>query len=449
MNQVFVLSSTKKPLMPCRPARARRLLQSGKAAVYRRTPFTIILKHRADGDTQPIRIKFDPGSKWTGIALIAQAKVIFAMNLGHRGAAIIQALLSRKAIRSGRRARKTRYREARFDNRTKPKGWLPPSLISRIDNVMTWLAKLYRLAPITLKSIESVKFDMQQIVNADISGKGYQQGTLWGYEIREYLLLKWNHTCAYCGAKGTPLQVEHILAKANGGTNRTSNLTMSCEPCNTAKGTIPVEQFLADKPKVLKKITANREASLKDAAAINIICKTLIDKLKFGSTFLETGTGGETKYNRTRQNYPKDHWVDAACVGRSGKKVTIQPGHRPLIVTAMGRGNRQVVATDKYGFPRTKTVKVMDGDDTNLIKVRVAAKSHKRIHGIATGDTVRINAPKGAYNGTRIARVSSINTTTNYIATKISGAVVWFRAEYASVLQCQDGYKYELGPALT
>lgn len=93
MNSVFVLSSTKKPLMPCRPARARQLLTAGKAAVYRQQPFTIILKERADGDVQPVEIKIDPGSKTTGIVLVGHfeqqgAVVLFGANLTHRGQAI-------------------------------------------------------------------------------------------------------------------------------------------------------------------------------------------------------------------------------------------------------------------------------------------------------------------------------------------------------------------------
>ena len=44
MSQVFVLDSTKQPLNPVHPGRARLLLKHGKAAVYRRFPFTIILK---------------------------------------------------------------------------------------------------------------------------------------------------------------------------------------------------------------------------------------------------------------------------------------------------------------------------------------------------------------------------------------------------------------------
>jgi hypothetical protein len=63
MQRVFVLDASKQPLMPCHPARARKLLYKGKAAVYRRYPFTIILKERIGGDVQPIELKIDPGSK--------------------------------------------------------------------------------------------------------------------------------------------------------------------------------------------------------------------------------------------------------------------------------------------------------------------------------------------------------------------------------------------------
>ena len=123
MNRVFVLDSTKTPLMPCSSARARILLSAGKAAVFRTVPFTIILKNRIGGDTQPIGFKVDPGSKTTGIALVAifkrGATLIWAANLLHRGNVIRARLASRRALRRGRRARKTRYRQPRFLNRTR------------------------------------------------------------------------------------------------------------------------------------------------------------------------------------------------------------------------------------------------------------------------------------------------------------------------------------------
>ena len=136
-NYVFVLDTNKVPQNPVRPAEARLLLREGKAAVYRRYPFTIILKEVVTVESEPVALKVDPGSKTTGIALVQAAgtsHVIFAAELTHRGAAIKDALESRRAIRRGRRQRKTRYRQARFDNRTNPAGWLAPSIQSRVDN---------------------------------------------------------------------------------------------------------------------------------------------------------------------------------------------------------------------------------------------------------------------------------------------------------------------------
>ncbi|GAB5492447.1 MAG: hypothetical protein Phog2KO_26620 [Phototrophicaceae bacterium] len=52
MQKVLVLDKNKKPLMPCHPARARELLRKGKATVFRRFPFTIILTEREGGEVQ-------------------------------------------------------------------------------------------------------------------------------------------------------------------------------------------------------------------------------------------------------------------------------------------------------------------------------------------------------------------------------------------------------------
>ncbi len=236
-QRVLVVSHTRQQLMPCTPARARMLLKDKKAAVLRKYPFTIILKDRTAGDLQPIEFKTDPGSKVTGIALVADyAKrgktVVFAVELQHRGQSIKNALDSRRAIRRSRRNRKTRYRAARFDNRTRPSGWLPPSLLSRVHNVTTWAKRLQRFAPLSSVAVETVRFDTQIMANPEISGIEYQQGELQGYEVREYLLEKWNRKCAYCGKKDVPLEIEHIIPRTRGGSNRVSNLTLSCIPCN-------------------------------------------------------------------------------------------------------------------------------------------------------------------------------------------------------------------------
>ena len=110
-----------------------------------------------------------------------------------------------------------------------------------------------------------MKFDTQKLVNPEINNSPYQQGSLFGYEIREYLLEKWQRKCVYCGKIDTPLQIEHIVAKSRGGTDRVSNLCLACEKCNQKKGNQAVEEFLKGKPDLLKKIQSQAKVPLKDA----------------------------------------------------------------------------------------------------------------------------------------------------------------------------------------
>ncbi|OUL92246.1 RNA-guided endonuclease IscB, partial [Paraburkholderia hospita] len=148
---------------------------------------------------QPLRIKLDPGSMVTGVALVREADrriaVINLFELIHRGRQISEALTARRNFRRRRRGANLRYRAPRFLNREKSEGWLPPSLQHRVDTTMAWVQRIRRWAPVTALSSELVRFDLQQLENPEISGLEYQQGTLAGYEVREYLLEKWKRTC--------------------------------------------------------------------------------------------------------------------------------------------------------------------------------------------------------------------------------------------------------------
>lgn len=193
MLKVAVIDQNKKLLAPTSPARARLLLKKGKAAVFRRFPFTILLKREIENPALPdLQLKIDPGSKTTGVVILNQqtGEVVFAGEINHRGQSIKFSLDSRRSIRRNRRSRKTRYRQPRFLNRTRPKGWLPPSIKSRVDNVKTWTDRLNRFYPISGIAMELVRFDTQLMENAEIKGVEYQQGELAGYELREYLLLE-------------------------------------------------------------------------------------------------------------------------------------------------------------------------------------------------------------------------------------------------------------------
>lgn len=429
MSNVFVVDTNKQPLNTIHPGEARILLTRGKAAVLKRYPFTIILKVAIDDpDVAELRIKIDPGSKTTGIAILndATGKVVFAVELSHQGEAIKKRLDKRRGVRRGRRNRQTRYRQARWKNRRRPKGWLPPSLQSRISNIITWVRRFMRVCHITNISMERVKFDMQAMENPEISGVEYQQGTRAGYEVREYLLHKWGRSCAYCCKKDIPLQIEHIVPRATYRDDRISNLCLACDKCNKRKGTKEIKDFLKKKPELLKKILAQAKAPLKDAAAVNSTRKELFARLQALGLPIECGSGGLTKYNRTTRKLPKTHWLDAACVGESTPEHIEASRIVPLAITAYGHGCRQMQNMDKYAFPRGKP------------------KEKRFKHGFRTGDIVKAIVPKHLRRaGIHVGRMSAKASGGFTIAAE-QGTVIDIGKNYCERLQRADGYGYWL-----
>jgi 5-methylcytosine-specific restriction endonuclease McrA len=427
MSYVLVVDQERKPLAPVHPGRARHLLTAGHAAVLRRYPFTIILK--APGPEtlpDPLRLKIDPGSKTTGLAVVndATGQVVWAAELAHRGEQVTERLDQRRACRRSRRQRHTRYRPARFANRRRGEGWLPPSLESRLANTLTWVDRLRRWCPIGAISFELVKFDIQLMQNAEISGVEYQQGTLAGYEVREYLLEKWGRRCAYCGATDRPLQVEHIVPQARRGSNRVSNLTMACKTCNDAKGKRTADEFGHPQIQALAK------QPLRDAAAVNATRWALFHRLSALGLPLETGTGGQTKWNRTQRELPKAHWTDAACVGPSTPATLDMRGVVPLAVRATGRHSRQMCRTNAAGFPDK------------------APKATSMVAEFRTGDMVRAVVPSSsAKAGVHVGRIA-IRATGFCNITTATGTVQGIHVRCCQPLHRGDGYAYTKGVAL-
>ncbi|OLT58582.1 RNA-guided endonuclease IscB [Moorena bouillonii] len=421
--RVFVLDKNKKPLDPCQPARARILLKQGRAKVFRRYPFTIIMGDLEELEcvTHNHQIKLDPGSQTTGLAIIQEKVVVWGAELTHRGLQIRDGLTSRRQLRRSRRNRKTRYRQPRFLNRKRPDGWLAPSLMSRVYNIITWVKKLTRFCPITGISQELVRFDTQKMENPEISGTEYQQGTLYGYEVREYLLSKWNRKCAYCGVTDTPLEVEHIKPKSKGGSDRVSNLAIACRKCNQTKGNQEIEQFLSGKPDVIKRILSQAKRPLVDGAAVNSTRWKLYNELKALGLPIETGSGGLTKYNRCRQNLPKTHWLDAANVGKVDT-LYIEV-YQPLLISAKGHGTRKMCRTNKFGFP-TRYV-----------------PRWKFVKGFQTGDIAKAVVTKGKKVGTYTGRIATRKTGSFNISTK-HGLVQGISHKYCSIVHRKDGYAY-------
>jgi len=425
---VFVLDRRRKPLMPCSEKRGRLLLERGRARVARRYPFTIRLIDRTVEESvlQPVRIKIDPGSRTTGFAIVREdmdETVVLALaELAHRGGRIRDRLTARRAFRRRRRSR-LRYRSQRSDNRRRPAGWLAPSLRHRPDTVLSWVRRLCRLAPARGIAMELVRFDMQKMENPEAAGVEYQQGTLAGYEVREYLLEKWGRRCAYCDARDVPLQIEHIHPKARGGSNRINNLTLACAPCNDAKGALPIEVFLADKPEKLQRILAQAKRPLNDAAAVNATRWRLFNALKAIDLPIETGTGGQTKWNRARLDVPKAHATDAACVGEVR---ALTAWRRPILsIKATGRGAYQRTRLDRFGFPRGTLMRA------------------KRVAGFQTGDMIRAVIRAGKKAGTYVGRVA-IRVSKSFNIQTADGVVQGIHAKHCELLARGDGYGYAL-----
>ncbi len=427
MSYVFVVDPQRKPLDPIHPGRARYLLRSGHAAVLRHYPFTIVLKDpQPDDIPQPLRLKIDPGSKTTGMAVVndATGQVVWAAELEHRGQQVKERLDQRRNCRRSRRQRHTRYRPARFANRTRPKGWLPPSLESRLANVLTWVDRLCYWCPVAAISLELVKFDTQLMQNAEVSGVAYQQGELAGYEIREYLLEKFQRHCAYCGKTDIPLEIEHIVPKSRGGSNRVSNLTLACHPCNMAKCNQTAEEFGHSQ------VQAQAKAQMKDATAVNVTRWALYHRLEQTGLPVETGSGGRTKWNRTQRGLPKTHWLDAGCVGASTPEQLLVRGILPLHITAMGRHSRQMCRTNAQGFPDK------------------APKATSVVGGFRTGDIVRAVVTESSTKaGVYVGRIAIRARGYCNIKTA-SGTVQGIHYRDCRPLHRGDGYAYQKGAAI-
>jgi 5-methylcytosine-specific restriction endonuclease McrA len=427
MQRVLAVDRRQQPLMPCHPARARALLRKGKAAVFRRYPFIIILLERDSGQAQPLELKLDPGSQATGIALVALFKrgreVIWAGVLKHRGVAIKAGLNSRHIVRRCRRNRKCRYRSARFLNRKREKGWLPPSLQARVSNVKTWTQRLCRAAPVTEVALEVARFDTQALQDPEIHGIEYRRGTLFGYEVWEYLLEKWGRKCVYCDAENVSLEKDHVVPESKGGSNRVSNLTLSCHACNQTKGNRDLADFLAHDPKRLERIRKQLRTSLCDAAAMNATRHKLAATLEGLGLLLTQWTGGRTKFNREAQGYAKMHWLDAACVGNTGLQVIVPFGMMPLKIKATGRGKRQMCRMDKYGFPRTR------------------AKARRTVHGFRTGDMVVASILNGRHTGRHVGRVA-VRASGNFNIRTSRGMIQGITYRYCRLVHRADGYCY-------
>ena len=312
-TQVCVLDQQGKPLMPTTHlGKVYRLLKTQKAHIVSYEPFTIQLDYEPDTHIiQPMTLGVDSGAIHSGYSVANEHREYYNAEIIARDD-ISKRLSDRRMYRQTRRYRKTRYRKPRFKNRkNKKKGWLPPSLEQKVAVQLTEIDHLHRYFPIKTIIVEVAEFDIQKIKNPDISGIEYQQGTLQGYNIRNYLLEKHNRKCFYCGKTVSKFEVEHMLPKSRGGSNRINNLTLSCHNCNQKKDTLTAEEFIkqtlpAKKAATKLKQLPNEKRLFKYMAHMNATRWALYNAIKVKMR----------RHNRQlhRATFSKGHIRKAACL---------------------------------------------------------------------------------------------------------------------------------------
>ena len=335
---IYVQNSEGQPLMPTR--RHNKVwywLRTGRAHLVRRQPFTIQLRLATTNYTQPATVGVDTGSQTVGIAAITNGEVICQAEV-HLRTDIKEKLDRRRQYRQNRRGRKTRYRSARFANRRRKAGWLSPTVRSKAQATIKAVWWITSLLPVHQVNVEAGSFDTQKMHHPEISGRQYQQGQLEGYLLREYLLTKCKRQCSYCGARDVPLQIEHLTPKSRGGTDRASNLTISCAPCNLKKGKQTAEEF------GFPQMQAQAKMPLKDVAHVSSMKTAVVTGLQeqFGYDQVSITFGYETKYKRIQVlSLPKSHTNDAVAIA-----CVIGAVVKPLAVVyqfhCIPRGNYQV-----------------------------------------------------------------------------------------------------------
>lgn len=309
---VYVLNKSGKPMMTCSPAKARKLLEAKKAKVVRTNIFTIKLLYGSAGYKQPIVGGCDTGSKVAAFAATANNVVIYCSEVKLRND-VHKKMEQRAMYRRNRRGRKVRHRQPRFDNRTRPEGWLTPSLRSKVESHLREKRFMESILPISSWKVETAEFDIHKIKNIEVSGVGYQNGPQKDfYNTKQYVYWRDGYECQHCKGKSKDkrLHAHHIVFRSNGGTDAPDNLIALCETCH---GKLHSGEFLIKPKKVI---------STKHATEVSIVKSAL---KRSGWIFEET-FGYETKFKREQVlRLPKTHCNDAIAICLSEGEIVDLP----------------------------------------------------------------------------------------------------------------------------
>lgn len=321
---VYVRNHDGAALMPCRPAKARKLLRAGKAKIIAHRPFTVQLTWQCEGQVQNVTCGIDKGSSITGVACVSNGTVVLAAEIQHRQD-VKAKLEDRRDRRKSRRARRW-YRPARFLNRASSKrsGRLPPSIRTNVEEVIRVIQRLP--LPITNLVIEDVQIDIARLNNPDLKGSQYQDLTRLDENLRIACLMRDGYRCQHCGKGSVRLEAHHIQWRSQGGKDTLTNVITLCEPCHhrlhEGKMTLNMTGVSGHLDQVAQRTMQGKR-----------YLYTTLRRL----APLTTVFGYETAIYRKYLNLSKTHIVDAMCIAtlETGEVVSIpqtnvyQIGFRP------------------------------------------------------------------------------------------------------------------------
>lgn len=341
---VYILNCHGKPLMPCRPRKARLLLREGKARVVKMVPFTLQLLYGSSGYTQEVSLGIDAGTRHIGVSATTEKRTLFEAEAQPR-TDIQELLATRRQYRRARRARKTRYRPARYRHRKKSAGWLAPSVQHQMDVHLKTIQMVHKLLPVRKTTIEVAQFDLQKLNNPEIDGKVYQEGPQLGFwNVREYVLWRDHHQCQWCQGKSHDpvLNVHHIESRKTGG-NRPGNLLTLCETCHDLIHRTHQENQM--------KRPSRRS---RDATQMGILRWRIYEQAKSLCPQVHLTYGYLTKHTRISHQLEKTHMIDARCI--SGSPLA-QPDDTSYLIKWVRRNNRHLhKATMRRGGKRQRNI---------------------------------------------------------------------------------------------
>ena len=351
---VYVLGIDGKPQMPSKRKRhILKLLNTGKARIAEKMPFTVQLKYQSTPILQPITLAEDPGRSNIGTAALSQlGDLMFSAVVETRNKEIKKLMSDRKAHRqaSRRGERKARQRlakkyntmikagmimrklpqyaadkfitcklirntEARFCNRKRCPDWLTPTVNHLVQTHLNVVKKINKYLPITDIAIEVNRFAFMQMENPDASGVDFQNGPLKGFDDVKAAIREQQHEkCLMC--KNDIEHFHHIIPRSKGGSDTIQNQAGLCKKCHVKVHTDTEfhAKFKDRKEGLIKKYGALSALN----QAVPFICKELL-KI-YGIEHVHFCTGKDTSLIRSSLGYEKTkenqmHEIDAYCIG--------------------------------------------------------------------------------------------------------------------------------------